>query len=232
MNPLKLCSILSVILLTSIVSAPVAHASRSRAEGTDKTAAARASQWVGTVIGVNFGEHSIVITEGVAIDRIKKFAQRSVKITSDTELYKDGEPISFDQLDVGQRITAMGTYNAKKRIVTADRVDVGARVATAPAAKPQTTAAAVASAKNTKVTPIAAKKVSVGGNMQMGSSGANVIALQKFLIAKRYLVMPAGAKLGTFGVQTRDAVQKYQKAVGLPTTGTVGPQTRAKLNKG
>lgn len=209
-----------------LLQAPVAHAAtaKSKAEGVDRTAAAKASQWSGTVIGVNFGEHSIVITEGVLIDHIKKFAQRSVKFTSDSEIFKNGDLASFEDLDVGQRITVQGSYNAAKRIVTADRVDIGTRIAAVPVAKPQ--AAAVSDA------PVVAKKVLLARNVQVGSSGADVVALQKLLIAKKFLVMPSGAKLGTFGVQTKTALQKYQKAVGLPATGAAGPQTRAKLNKG
>lgn len=196
---------------------------RSKAEGADRTAAARASEWTGTIIGVNFGEHSVVITEGTKLDHIKKFAQRSIKITSDSEVFKNGEPVAFEDLDVGQRITVRGSYNAKQRIVTAERVDIGTRVAAVPPAKPK--AAAVTEA------PVAQKKTLISQNLQVGSSGAEVIALQKILIAKKMLVMPSGAKLGTFGAQTKSALQKYQKSVGLPTTGAVGPQTRAKLNK-
>jgi hypothetical protein len=203
-----------------------AHAAtaKSKAEGADRTAAARASEWTGTIIGVNFGEHSVVITEGTALDHIKKFAQRSVKVTSDSQVFKNGEFAAFEDLDVGQRITVSGSYNATSRIVTADRVDIGVRVAAVPAAKPK--AAAVSD------TPVAAKKVLIARNLQVGSSGADVIALQKILIAKKFLVMPSGAKLGTFGVQTKTALQKYQKAMGISATGSVGPQTRTKLNKG
>lgn len=209
-----------------LLQAPVVQAAtvKSKAEGADRTAAAKAAQWTGTIIGVNFGEHSVVITEGTALDHIKKFAQRSVKVTSDSQVFKNGEFAAFEDLDVGQRITVSGSYNAKSRIVTADRVDIGTRVAAVPAAKPK--AAAVSD------TPVVAKKVLLARNVQVGSSGADVVALQKLLIAKKFLVMPSGVKLGTFGVQTKAALQKYQKAVGLPATGAVGPQTRAKLNKG
>lgn len=207
---------------------------KSKAEGADKSAAARATQWTGTIIGVNFGEHSIVITEGTLIDHIKTFAQRSVRITSDTEMFKDGDPIAFENLDVGQRITAHGSYDAKKRIITADRVDVGVRVASVPATpKPEKAAA-------TEIGPSpVAKTVSntksgavIKRNLQVGSSGVDVTALQKFLSSRGYLVMPRGASYGTFGSGTQDALKKYQKAVGLPVTGTVGPQTRARLSKG
>lgn len=217
----------ALILVVSAFGAPLANAATavSKAEGADRSSAARASQWVGTVIGVNFGEHSVVITEGVLIDHIKKFAQRSVKITSDTEIYKNGQLIAFDDLDVGQRITAQGAYNATKRIVTAERIDVGVKVATVAAAKTEKVAAVIENSKTVTTSTI------VSRNIQKGSTGADVIALQKFLIAKKYLALPSSARLGTFGIQTRAAVQKYQKSVGLPTTGTVGPQTRARLNK-
>jgi len=219
------CLVFGLVGLLLLQALPAqAATAKSKAEGADRTAAAKAAEWTGTVIGVNFGEHSVVITEGVLLDHIKKFAQRSVKFTSDSEIFKNGDLASFEDLDVGQRITVRGSYNAAKRIVTADRVDIGTRVAAVPAAKPQ--AAAVSDA------PVVAKKVLIARNIQVGSSGADVIALQKILIAKKFLAMPSGAKLGTFGVQTKTALQKYQKAVGLPATGSVGPQTRTKLNKG
>lgn len=216
----------ALTLLFSLIGAPVVHAAASKAEGADRSAAAKGSKWVGTIIGVNFGEHSIVITEGTVIDHIKKFAQRSVKITSDTAVYKNGEMIAFDDLDVGQRITAQGVYNAKTRIITADQVDVGAIVATVAVTKPQKVAAVVETAQ-----PVTAGAVVIKKNLQVGSKGPEVIALQKFLIAQGHLVVAKNTKLGSFGGQTRAAVRKYQKSVGVSTTGTVGPQTRAKISK-
>lgn len=217
-------ALFALVLVFSFVVPTSAYAALSRAEGTDRTAAARASQWTGTIIGVNFGEHSVVITEGTALDHIKKFAQRSIKISSDTQLFKNDEPITFEDLDVGQRITATGEYNAAKRIIAAERVDLGARVATAPAPKAQAVAAI-----DDEPQPAAVKKAKFTKNLKMGSSGSEVIALQKILIAKKYL--PSGTKLGNFGAQTKSALQKFQKASGISATGSVGPQTRTKLNK-
>jgi hypothetical protein len=67
-------------------------------------------------------------------------------------------------------------------------------------------------------------------NLTVSSRGADVIALQRFLINSGYSI-PAGAT-GYFGSQTKTAVIAYQKANNLPTTGVVGSLTRALLNKG
>ncbi len=196
---------------------------KSKAEGVDKSAAARANSWVGTIIGVNFGEHSIVITEATALDHIKKFAQRSVRVTSDTELFKDGDPVAFADLDVGQRVTAQGSYDAKKRIVTADRIDIGVKTVAIVPKSEKISASQVFSASEDA--PNSFKRT-----IQMGSAGAEVLALQKILIDRGYLPNH-GVKTGTFGPQTREALKKFQAAAGLPTTGIAGPQTRAVLNK-
>ncbi len=62
-----------------------------------------------------------------------------------------------------------------------------------------------------------------------GSRGADVTALQQFLISSGYSI-PAGAT-GYFGVQTRAAVMAFQRDRDLPQVGVVGPLTRAQLNK-
>ena len=70
--------------------------------------------------------------------------------------------------------------------------------------------------------------VSFTTNLALGSTGANVTALQQSLIASGYS-LPSGAT-GYFGAQTQAAVIAYQKAHGIAQVGTVGPQTRASLN--
>jgi peptidoglycan hydrolase-like protein with peptidoglycan-binding domain len=70
-----------------------------------------------------------------------------------------------------------------------------------------------------------------GQNLTIGSRGADVTALQQFLIDGGYGI-PAGAT-GYFGAQTRAAVVAFQKARGItPSVGFVGQLTRAELNKG
>ncbi len=101
---------------------------KSKAEGADRSKAAKAANWSGTVIGINEGEHSYVITEGVALDHIKSFAQRSVRVTDTTELEFEGAPFDFSQLDVGARITVWGNYNAAKRTIGASRVEASSGV--------------------------------------------------------------------------------------------------------
>ncbi len=69
--------------------------------------------------------------------------------------------------------------------------------------------------------------------LTVGSTGADVSALQTWLIANGYnisAITTGVAQKGYFGQQTKAAVVKYQASVGLPATGFVGPLTIAKLN--
>jgi hypothetical protein len=66
--------------------------------------------------------------------------------------------------------------------------------------------------------------------LRVGSTGADVVALQSFLVDGGFLTMPAGVSMGYFGGLTKAAVVKYQASVSLPATGFVGPLTVAKLN--
>lgn len=69
--------------------------------------------------------------------------------------------------------------------------------------------------------------------LTVGSTGADVSALQTFLIASGFdipAISSGAAAKGYFGQQTKAAVVKYQASVGLPNTGFVGPLTVAKLN--
>lgn len=68
-------------------------------------------------------------------------------------------------------------------------------------------------------------------DLTIGSTGADVTALQQILVARGHLVMPTGVSMGYFGSLTQAAVSKFQAANGIsPTAGYVGPITRAKLN--
>ncbi len=69
--------------------------------------------------------------------------------------------------------------------------------------------------------------------LTIGSKGADVSALQNWLISQGYdipAISSGAAQTGYFGQQTKMAVVKYQASVGLPNTGFVGPLTVAKLN--
>lgn len=68
-------------------------------------------------------------------------------------------------------------------------------------------------------------------NLTVGSKGTEVEALQKWLVSKGYLTMPAGVAYGYFGPATKAALAKYQAEAGIsPASGYFGPITRAKLN--
>ncbi len=187
----------------------------SKAEGVDRSAAAKAASWTGTIIGINEGEHSFVITEGTKLDHITTYAQRSVRISANTDLYKNGDAVAFSNFDIGDRITVSGGYNSAKRIITATQIIAGKTVAAAP----------------TKLTDSSVSNTNgLSRNLQVGSRGADVTWLQTFLKNNGYFKVPTGTAFGLFGTATKMAVQAYQRAVKLPITGTVGPMTRAKLN--
>ncbi|MES2059909.1 MAG: peptidoglycan-binding domain-containing protein [Patescibacteria group bacterium] len=68
-------------------------------------------------------------------------------------------------------------------------------------------------------------------NLTVGSRGADVSALQSWLVSRGYLTMPAGVSMGYFGGLTKAAVAAYQSAKGIsPAVGYFGPITRAAVN--
>lgn len=68
-------------------------------------------------------------------------------------------------------------------------------------------------------------------DLTIGSTGAQVTALQQWLVSKGYLTMPAGVAMGYFGPLTQSALAKYQAEAGIsPAAGYFGPITRAKVN--
>jgi len=71
----------------------------------------------------------------------------------------------------------------------------------------------------------------ITSNLTIGSTGAEVSALQSALVAQGHLVMPAGVAMGYFGSLTKAAVAKWQAANGVaPAVGYFGPLSRAKFN--
>ncbi len=62
--------------------------------------------------------------------------------------------------------------------------------------------------------------------LEVGSSGANVVKVQKRLIQYDYL---DGAADGKYGASTQSAVKLFQRRNGLPVDGRVGPSTAAAL---
>jgi peptidoglycan hydrolase-like protein with peptidoglycan-binding domain len=77
---------------------------------------------------------------------------------------------------------------------------------------------------------------SLNRTLSSGSTGADVKLLQLFLISKGYLAK--GSAVSTFGPATQKAVQRYQKTVGIISSGTpsttgygaVGLKTRVAIN--
>lgn len=69
----------------------------------------------------------------------------------------------------------------------------------------------------------------ITSDLTVGSTGSQVVALQNTLVAGGYLTMPAGVAPGYFGSLTKAAVMAWQAANGVPSTGFVGPLSRAKL---
>lgn len=69
-------------------------------------------------------------------------------------------------------------------------------------------------------------------DLTIGSSGADVTALQQFLVRHGFLTMPAGSVYGTFGTRTLDAVARMQIYSGIsPANGYFGERTRARVNQ-
>jgi hypothetical protein len=80
-----------------------------------------------------------------------------------------------------------------------------------------------------------AASYSFSNYLSVGSTGADVSALQNLLIAGGYSIpsiSSGAAQPGYFGSQTQAAVKAYQAANSIPSTGFVGPLTVASLNKG
>ncbi|MHB8660520.1 MAG: peptidoglycan-binding domain-containing protein [Minisyncoccota bacterium] len=77
----------------------------------------------------------------------------------------------------------------------------------------------------------------VSGNLQLGTTGAEVSQLQSFL-SKDKSIYPEGSITGYFGPMTEDAVQRWQSAHNIVATGTpsttgfgvVGPQTLKEMD--
>ncbi len=72
-------------------------------------------------------------------------------------------------------------------------------------------------------------------NLMVGSTGADVSALQSWLIGNGFnipAIASGAAAKGYFGAQTAAAVKLYQSSRGIPNTGFVGPLTRTALNGG
>lgn len=97
----------------------------SLAEGTDKSAASKAAEWTGTVIGLNEGARSVIITETTKLNRIKAYAQRNVEIKGDTLIIDaDGDEKTFAEMDIGYRIEVKGAYDAKTRTIDAAEIEI------------------------------------------------------------------------------------------------------------
>lgn len=67
-------------------------------------------------------------------------------------------------------------------------------------------------------------------NLQIGSMGQDVVALQKWLAEHGFAIPTFAPNTGVYDQATAEAVMKFQASVGLPMTGFVGPLTRAVLN--
>jgi hypothetical protein len=90
---------------------------------------------------------------------------------------------------------------------------------------------AVAFAFALSVSTASAATYSITPSLTIGSTGPEVVELQQMLVAKGYLVMPAGVNMGYFGDLTKQAVIKLQMANAItPAAGFYGPITAAKVN--
>lgn len=123
----------------------------------------------------------------------------------------------------------------------------GGAPAAAPTITPTGTAAVIASLQAQVQALIAQLAAFTGGsvgalggfsrNLEVGSTGAEVKALQVYLNTHGYTVASSGAagspgnETTRFGAATRAALIKLQKAAGItPAAGYFGPKTRAYIN--
>ncbi len=75
------------------------------------------------------------------------------------------------------------------------------------------------------------------GDLELGSSGADVVTVQRFLILKApgsaAVKLAAAGATGYFGAVTQSALIEYQRSVGItPADGYYGPATRAYVEAG
>jgi len=93
-----------------------------------------------------------------------------------------------------------------------------------PAEKVAAARAAVA------LTPPATSCGTFTRDLTLGSTGADVVALQTFLEVRGVLTIPTGVSKGYFGPLTRQGLAQYQASAGVaPAVGYFGPLTRANL---
>ena len=69
--------------------------------------------------------------------------------------------------------------------------------------------------------------LTISRTLALGSTGADVSALQQFLQTRGYYIYPTIT--GYFGAVTQKAVEAFQSANGIEAIGSVGPITRAKI---
>jgi hypothetical protein len=101
-------------------------------------------------------------------------------------------------------------------------------ITTPVAVSTPTTAVPATSEITTQSTSTTSKTFVFTKTLKLGSTGTAVIQLQKKL---KTLGFYTGKADGGYGVATEKAVKAFQKAHKLPQVGSVGPQTRALLNK-
>ena len=87
---------------------------------------------------------------------------------------------------------------------------------------------ALQSSSTVASSPVATSPCVFNRDLTIGSTGADVTALQQFLVSKGYLIMPAATSYGYFGSLTESALAQFQADNGIsPAVGYFGPQTRA-----
>jgi peptidoglycan hydrolase-like protein with peptidoglycan-binding domain len=84
------------------------------------------------------------------------------------------------------------------------------------------------SAQEVNTTSLKTNCINLTVSLKQGNRSSNVVVLQNFLREKGYLNAPA---TGFFGAQTLKAVKNFQKDNNINATGSIGPITRALINK-
>lgn len=83
------------------------------------------------------------------------------------------------------------------------------------------------------VSVVTAQEYTFSQDLSVGATGAEVVALQKWLISNGYDIQAlssGAAGYGYFGTQTREAVRRFQEHEGLPNTGYFGRLSRGRVH--
>lgn len=130
-----------------------------------------------------------------------------------------------ERVDVGHHVVTVTTTEGSNISETTFSITVSSGISNSV----QTiTPVAVRDTVTSSATSVGVKKFTFTTDLKIGSKGIAVTELQKKLKA---IGVYSGPITGTFGFQTQAGVKAFQKKYKISQIGTVGPKTRAELNR-